>query len=98
MQGMPPTGDAVVGMHNWSAYPHLRWGFLHTREVVPTARIERGDGRVQELPRAERDLTKVEFDAAGVRATVGDMLARSYTDGFLVLHGGRIIFETYGPG
>jgi len=98
MQGTPPTGDAVVGMHNWSTYPHLRWGFLHTREVVPTARIERGDGPVLELPRAERDLAAIAFEAAGERTTVGDMLARSYTDGFLVLHGGRIVFETYGPG
>lgn len=98
MQGTPPTGDSIVGVHNWSTYPHLRWGFLHTREVVPTARIERGSGPVLELPRAERDLTSLEFETAGGRITVGEMIARSYTDGFLVLHDGRIVFETYGPG
>src|SRR5947209_20328851 len=75
MRGMPPIGDSIVGVHNWSTYPHLRWGFLHTREVVPTARIERGGGPVLELPRAERDITSLEFEAAGARMTVGDMIA-----------------------
>jgi CubicO group peptidase (beta-lactamase class C family) len=98
MRGMPPIGDSIVGVHNWSTYPHLRWGFLHTREVVPTARIERGDGPVLELPHAERDITPLEFEALGGRMTVGDMIAGSYTDGFLVLHDGRTVFETYGPG
>src|SRR5947207_367826 len=41
MTGMPPSGENIVGVDNWSTYPHLRWGFLHTREVVPVAPIER---------------------------------------------------------
>ena len=51
-----------------------------------------------ELPHAERDITPLEFEALGGRMTVGDMIAGSYTDGFLVLHDGRTVFETYGPG
>ncbi len=98
MQGMPPSGEAVVGVHNWSTYPHLRWGFLHTREVVPTARIERGDGPVLELPRAERDIGSVAFDWGGERITVDDIVARGFTDGMLVLHRGRVVMEHYGPG
>ena len=98
MQGMPPAGDAVVGVHNWSTYPHLRWGFLHTREVVPTARIERGAGPVLELPREERDLGGIAFDWAGGRLTVDEVVRRGFTDGFLVLHRGRIVAEHYGPG
>jgi CubicO group peptidase (beta-lactamase class C family) len=98
MQGLPPSGDAVVGVHNWSTHPHLRWGFLHTREVVPTARISRGDGPVLELERDERDLGGIEFDWRGRRLTVDEMLDRSATDGFLVLHHGRIVTEHYGPG
>jgi CubicO group peptidase (beta-lactamase class C family) len=98
MEGMPPSGDAVVGVHNWSTYPHLRWGFLHTREVVPTARIERGDGPVLDLPDAHRDLDGVAFEWAGERMTVRDVIARGFTDGFLVLHEGRVVTEWYGPG
>ena len=98
MQGLPPPGDRVVGVHNWSTYPHLRWGFLHTREVVPTARIERGSGPVLPLEPDLRDVAGITFSWAGERLTVADMLERTYADGFLVLHGGRVAAEHYGAG
>ena len=98
MQGLPPAGDRVVGVHNWSTYPHLRWGFLHTREIVGTARIERGPGPVLPLEPDPRDIAGTTFTWAGGRMTVADMLERTFTDGFLVLHGGRVAFEHYGPG
>jgi CubicO group peptidase (beta-lactamase class C family) len=98
MQGLPPSGDRVVGVHNWSTYPHLRWGFLHTREIVPTARIERGDGPMLALEPDPRDVESIEYAWAGSRMTVAEMLDRTFTDGFLVLHGGRIACERYGPG
>jgi CubicO group peptidase (beta-lactamase class C family) len=98
MQGLPPAGDAVVGVHNWSTHPHLRWGFLHTREIVGTARIERGAGPVLPLAAEPRDLEGIAFPWAGSQMTVADMLARTFTDGFLVLHRGRIAHEHYGPG
>jgi hypothetical protein len=98
MQGLPPVGERVVGVHNWSTAPHLRWGFLHTREVVPTARIERGDGPVMALAPDLKDTDAISFPWAGGRMTVAQMLDRTFTDGFLVLHGGRIAREHYGPG
>src|SRR5262245_40180949 len=99
MHGSPPAADAVVGVHNWTSTPYLRWGFLHTREVVPTARIDRGEGAVLELPRDEQQLDGIEFaDSAGKKLTVAAMLEGGYTDGFLVLHGGRIVAERYGNG
>jgi CubicO group peptidase (beta-lactamase class C family) len=98
MQGLPPAPDRIVGVHNWSGYPYLRWGFLHTREVVPTARIERGDGPVLELEPDPRDVDGIEFPWAGTRATVAEMLDGTFTDGFLVLHRGRVVTERYGPG
>src|SRR3989440_11324176 len=98
MQGLPPTGDRVVGVHNWSTSPHLRWGFLHTREVVPTARIERGDGPVLDLPRDPRDLSGIAFEHGGRRWSVAELLSETFTDGFLVLHRGAVATEMYGPG
>jgi CubicO group peptidase (beta-lactamase class C family) len=98
MQGLPPSSDRVVGVHNWSTYPHLRWGFLHTREIVPTARIERGTGPVVALEPGLRDVAGITFPWAGERMTVAEMLERTYADGFLVLHGGRVAMEHYGPG
>lgn len=98
MQGLPPAADRIVGVHNWSIAPYLRWGFLHTREVVPTARIERGDGPVTALEPDPRDLDGIDVAWAGGRMTVAEMLAATSTDGFLVLHGDRVVTERYGPG
>jgi len=98
MQGLPPAADRIVGVHNWSIAPYLRWGFLHTREVVPTARIERGDGAVHELEAEQRDVEGISFPWAGRRMTVAEMVEQTSTDGFLVLHRGRIVHEHYGPG
>ena len=95
---MPPTGERVVGVHNWSTYPHLRWGFLHTREIVPTARIERGPGPVLALEQDLRDIDHVTFTWDGRETTVAEMIDRTFTDGFLVLHHGRVVAERYGPG
>ena len=98
MQGLPPAADRIVGVHNWSTYPSLRWGFLHTREVVPTARIERGTGPVTPLEPDPRDVPGISYPWAGDRLTVAEMVDRTHTDGMLVLHGGRVAWEHYGPG
>ena len=65
MQGLPPPADRIVGVHNWSTAPHLRWGFLHTREVVPTARIERGDGPVVALEPDLKDIDAIRSRGRG---------------------------------
>ena len=44
MQGTPPVGDALVTLANWQDPPFNRWGFQHVRDLIPTARIARGDG------------------------------------------------------
>lgn len=99
MQGLPPAGDGLVTIANWNRPPHLRWGFLHVREVVPTAPIPRGDGPVVELEHDPREVYGVRFQAPDGRATtVAETLERTFTDGFLVLHGGRIAAERYGEG
>lgn len=96
MAGSPPTSGSLVTLANWQEPPYLRWAYLHVRELIPTAAISRGDGPVTLLPRAERDLDDLEFRIRGERHTVGQMLDRTVTDGFLVLHKDRILVERYG--
>jgi len=96
MTGAPPFGpDRLVTLENWQDSPGSRWGFQHARELVPTARIRRGSGPIWELARDERDVLKVQFEANDTRSTVEWLLDSSYTDGFLVLHRGRIAAEHY---
>ncbi len=96
MTGSPPfTSESLVTLENWQHAPFNRWAFQHVRELIPTARIPRGDGPARELPRAERDLTGIRFATRSGEYTVGELLDHTYTDGFLVIHHGRIVTERY---
>jgi len=88
----------TVTLSNWQDPPYNRWGFQHVRELVPTARIGRGDVKVTEMPRAERPLGEVRFPVGHREYTVAEMLAETSTDGFLVVHEGRTIAELYPDG
>jgi CubicO group peptidase (beta-lactamase class C family) len=96
MTGAPPfPGQSQVTLANWQDPPFNRWAFQHVRELIPTARIARGPGPAWELPRAERDLLGLAFRAGERELTVAELLAETCTDGFLVLHLGRVVAEHY---
>jgi CubicO group peptidase (beta-lactamase class C family) len=96
MSGAPPfPGKRLVTLGNWQDPPFNRWAFQHIRELIPTARIRAGDGAPRQLPRAERDLSGLRYTSGDRDLTVGDMLAETCTDGFLVLHRGQIVTEQY---
>ncbi len=96
MAGVPPfPADELVTLFNWQDPPFNRWSFQHLRELIPTAQIARGAGPARRLPRAERDLSGIAFRSGERELTVGEMIAESFTDGFLVLYRGRIVTEQY---
>lgn len=98
MQGFPPPPDKVVRFIDGSSlrFPNTRWAFSHTRELVPTATVSRGDGPVSPLPREERDLGPVPVTTLdGQQITFEKALALTYTDGILVLHRGKVVYEKY---
>jgi CubicO group peptidase (beta-lactamase class C family) len=96
MSGSPPfPPPAQVTLANWQDPPFNRWAFQHVRELIPTARIPRGDRRPRRLPRDEHDVLGIRFGSDGRGLTVGQLLAETCTDGFLVLHRGRIVAEHY---
>ena len=100
MTGTPPPPELQVRWQDGSYYrfPQLRWSFSHWRELVPTRAVARGEGPVAPLPSALRDdLDAVRFTplGAGRSMTWAESLAANYTDGILVLHRGRIVYERY---
>jgi CubicO group peptidase (beta-lactamase class C family) len=95
MEGTPPSADRLVALGNWQDPPFNRWGFQHVRDLIPTARIRRGAGAPWRLPRAERDLDDLAFASGRRRMTLETMLSDTATDGYLVLHRGRIVMERY---
>jgi CubicO group peptidase (beta-lactamase class C family) len=100
MTDAPPfSAEDPVTLANWQAPPFNRWAFQHVRELIPTARISRGSGPAWLLPRYERNLGGVEFVTEHFgRLTLDELLDATYTDGFLVIHQGRIVTERYAGG
>jgi CubicO group peptidase (beta-lactamase class C family) len=99
MGGAPPFAPGnLVTLEAWQDSPGNRWAFQHVRELIPTARVGRGVGPVWELARDEQPIGDVRFEVAGERMTVAHLLDESYTDGFLVLRGDRIVAEEYRNG
>jgi hypothetical protein len=84
-----------VTLANWQEPPFNRWAFQHVRELIPTARISRGDGPARPLPRAERDVLAFRFGYGDRELTVAELLEETYTDGFMVLHQGQVVAEHY---
>ena len=93
-----PVGSGVT-LANWRTAQFLQWSFQHSREIVPTARVSRGNGKIAELPTTLTSLTDLAVPpVAGRPTTVGAVLRSTYTDGFLVLHDGVVAAEEYPSG
>lgn len=89
---------AYVGEVNWIDPPYNRWAYRHVRELTRTARISRGAGLVRPLPASPRDLDGITFVHGDRPWTLGEALAATHTDAFLVLHDGELITEQYFDG
>ena len=96
MSGAPPFApQSQVTLSNWQDPPFNRWAFQHVRELIPTARIRRGGGPGWRLVTQERDIAGLSFRNEDRELSIAELLAETYTDGFLVLHRGRIVTEQY---
>jgi len=97
MSGFPPEPDARWTLEAWQYAPVNRWSFRHLREIVPTARVGRDPAGGRPLPPSGRsyDAQLAVPRVGGSESTVEQVLAETYTDGFLVLAGGAIVTEQY---
>jgi len=98
MWGFPPPPQARVTLDNWQSPPFNQWGFQHVRELVPTARVSRGSGPASDLPARPAPIDGLVVHRNESTTTVASVLADTYTDGFLVLHDGAVVVESYPSG
>lgn len=94
MQGFPPTPETQVTLANWRTAPYSRWAFHHVREIVASADIPNDPDAVFALPPEPADLDRLMVDGVAL----GSILDTTETDGIVVLHHGRLVFETYANG
>ena len=94
MQGSPPA--LIPSKMDWDRPPWNRWAFQNIRQILPTAEVWRGWSNVRVLPRDDRELDGITVEStAGGLTTLAGLLDETYTDGFLILKDGAIVFERY---
>ena len=85
-----------VTLDNWRTEAQVGWTFCHIAEIFPTAPISRGSEPAGALSRHITPLAEVPCrDAEGDRTTVGATMKATETDGWMVVHDGRILAEEY---
>lgn len=85
-----------MSWHNWDWPPVNRWAFQHIGDFLRTERVSRGHGPVRSFGSAKQDIAGIGFsDFDGRQRTIGEMLDYTFTDGFLVVHDGKIVAEHY---
>jgi len=93
MQGAPPPPEMQVSVSDWRAPGMCRWSFSHVRQLLPTAPMP-PSATPAIPPEARQDLSSVPVTDDGT--ALADFLAGNATDGFIVLHRGRLVWEWYG--
>ncbi len=100
MKGSPPPPDKRVMQpdSNFFSFPKLRWTVCHIRELMPTKQVSRGLGAPVPLDYALDDgIDAVTFTPIGgdKPMTWKESLGANYTDGLLIMHKGKVVYEYY---
>jgi CubicO group peptidase (beta-lactamase class C family) len=102
MQGSPPPPAKQIRFEDdrFLEFPQIRWSLSHMRELAPTAQIWRAGAVASDLgvvPHGlEASIDALAFtDLQGRKLTWAQSLKHTYTDGIMVLHRGRRIYERY---
>ena len=100
MTGFPPSPEKLIMQpeSDFFSFPKLRWTVCHIRELMPTKQVNRGIGPTVPLEYAIDDsIDAVTFTppGGGKSMTWKESLSANYTDGILILHKGRVVYEKY---
>ena len=99
MHGFPPGPKQQATLVNWRTPPFNVWAFHHVREIVPSADVSNDPENVWQLESAADMFT--EFEVPGIdhrQISWHDFLRKTYSDGLVILHEGKVIYETYSNG
>ena len=102
MQGSPPAPDRRIRFADdrFLDFPQIRWALSHLRELLPTVSVWRGSGAARDLGTAaaseQAEIDQLQFDSLDGRSYRWvESLPDTYTDGLIVLHRGRIVYQRY---
>ncbi len=100
MLGFPPPSEKLIMQpeSDYFSFPKLRWTVCHIRELMPTTQVSRGIGDPIPLQYAiDKNIDGVSFTplGGGKPMTWEISLSVNYTDGILIIHEDRIVYERY---
>ncbi|MCB2149652.1 MAG: beta-lactamase family protein [Deltaproteobacteria bacterium] len=100
MTGFPPPPEKLIMQpeSDYFSFPKLRWTVCHIRELLPTKQVNRGIGPPVPLAYEFNDgIDAVRFTPLGgnEQMTWKESLSANYTDGILIIHKGRVVYEKY---
>lgn len=100
MQGFPPPADKVL--HTWDGsffeFPAIRWSVVHMREMLPTVNVSRGLKSPHTFNyQLDNNIDAISFAPWGEEdsMTWEESLWKNYTDGIIILHKGKVVYERY---
>lgn len=100
MQGFPPAADKQLTADSSSffQFPAMRWSVAHMRQFMPTVEVSRGLDNAQPLPYAlDKHIDDIQFTPLNSDKPIRfkESLGLNYTDGLIVLHRGKVVYEQY---
>lgn len=104
MVGAPPPEDKIIRFSDpdYFSFPKLRWTVCNFRQLMPTVGVSRGLGPLGFFERRIDDsIDQVTFTPLGTppggdkTMTWAQSLSANYTDGIVVLHDGKLVYERY---
>jgi len=100
MKGFPPSQDSIILAADGSffRFPALRYSVCHMREFMPTTVVRAAQNkRYKFKSKIDAAIDAVSFTPTNSDQTMTwkESLAVNYTDGILILHKGKIVYEEY---
>ncbi len=100
MVGSPPPADRILRFEDGSyfRFPQMRWSVANFRQLMPTVNVSRGLGEsslLEHQPSNEIDALTFVPLGGGEPMTWQQSLQANYTDGIIILHRGKLVYERY---
>lgn len=100
MTGFPPTPNKLIMQpeSDFFSFPKLRWTVCHIRELMPTKEVSRGLGNpVPFTYKLDDSIDSVVFTPIGSKEQITwkASLSKNYTDGILIIHKNKVVYERY---
>ena len=100
MKGFPPPKDKIISAIDGSffRFPALRYSVCHMRQFMPTTVVEAAKTKQYKFKeKYDNAINTLSFFPlnSSESMTWEESLSKNYTDGILILHKGKIVYEKY---